>query len=131
MSQLTLNHLSLVEGAQALDALREMLTLHNLRNETSAIRQIEGLKSVRSERAVSLVGADAWRGWRKGLEVFVQLDPAHFAGHSSVLFSAVLAQFFSLYATANRYVTTVLVDADDATKEIKRWSPHAGMPLCL
>lgn len=131
VSQLTLNHLSLVEGAQALDALREMLTLHNLRNETSAIRQIEGLKSVRSERAVSLVGADAWRGWRKGLEVFVQLDPAHFAGHSSVLFSAVLAQFFSLYATANRYVTTVLVDADDATKEIKRWSPHAGMPLCL
>lgn len=61
----------------------------------------------------------------------VQLDPAHFAGHSTVLFSAVLAQFFSLYATANRYVSTVLVDADDATREVKAWSPQAGMPLSL
>ncbi|MDU9389016.1 type VI secretion system baseplate subunit TssF [Pseudomonas sp. zfem002] len=131
VSQLTLNHLSLVEGPQALDALREMLTLHNLRNEASAGRQIDGLMSLSSERRVAHVGTDAWRGWRKGLEVRVQLDPAHFVGHSTVLFSAVLAQFFSLYATANRYISTVLVDADDATKEIKTWSPQAGMPLSL
>ena len=131
VSQLTLNHLSLVEGEHALDALREMLTLHNLRNEASAGRQIDGLKSLACERIVGHVGKDAWRGWRKGLEVRIQLDPAHFAGHSTVLFSAVLAQFFSLYATANRFITTVLVDADDATKEIKTWSPQAGMPLCL
>ncbi|MDR0210475.1 MAG: type VI secretion system baseplate subunit TssF [Pseudomonas putida] len=131
VSQLTLNHLSLVEGPKALDALREMLTLHNLRNEASASRQIDGLKSLSSERRVAHVGKDAWRGWRKGLEVRVQLDPAHFVGHSTVLFSAVLAQFFSQYATANRYISTVLVDADDATKEIKTWSPQAGMPLSL
>lgn len=131
VSQLTLNHLSLVEGPQALEALREMLSLHNLRNEASASRQIAGLKSLSSERRVAHVGDDAWRGWRKGLEVRIQLDPTHFAGHSSVLFSAVLAQFFSLYATANRYISTVLVDADDATKEIKTWSPQAGMPLSL
>lgn len=131
VSQLTLNHLSLVEGPQALDALREMLVLHNLRNESSASRQIDGLKSLSSERRVAHVGDDAWRGWRKGLEVRIQLDPTHFVGHSTVLFSAVLAQFFSLYATANRYISTVLVDADDATKEIKTWSPQAGMPLSL
>ncbi|MDD0974503.1 type VI secretion system baseplate subunit TssF [Pseudomonas fontis] len=131
VSQLTLNHLSLVEGPEALDALREMLSLHNLRNEASARRQIDGLKSLRCERKVAHVGNDAWRGWRKGLEVRVQLAPGNFVGHSTVLFSAVLAQFFSLYATANRYVSTVLVDADDATKEVKAWSPQAGMPLCL
>lgn len=131
VSQLTLNHLSLVEGPKALDALREMLALHNLRNEASASRQIDGIKRLTSERTVAHVGNDAWRGWRKGLEVRVQLDPAHFAGHSTVLFSAVLAQFFSLYATANRYVSTVLVDADDATREVKAWSPQAGMPLSL
>ena len=131
VSQLTLNHLSLVEGPKALDALREILALHNLRNEASASRQIDGIKSLTSERTVAHVGTDAWRGWRKGLQVRLQLDPAHFAGHSTVLFSAVLAQFFSLYATANRYVSTVLVDADDATKEVKAWSPQAGMPLSL
>ncbi|RNF59709.1 hypothetical protein EFK27_26790, partial [Pseudomonas aeruginosa] len=36
VSQLTLNHLSLVEGPRALEALREILALHNLRDDASA-----------------------------------------------------------------------------------------------
>jgi type VI secretion system protein ImpG len=128
VSQLTLNHLSLVEGPQALDALKEILHLHNLRDEASAIRQIEGLLSLSCERVIGHVGADAWRGWRNGLEVQLQLDPQHFVGSSAVLFSAVLAQFFSVYATANRFVRTVLMQAD---KEVKVWQPQAGMPLSL
>lgn len=128
VSQLTLNHLSLVEGPQALDALKEILHLHNLRDESSALRQIEGLLSLACERVIGHVGADAWRGWRNGLEVQLQLDPQHFVGSSAVLFSAVLAQFFSVYATANRFVRTVLMQAD---KEVKAWQPQAGMPLSL
>ncbi|KZN19679.1 MULTISPECIES: type VI secretion system baseplate subunit TssF [Pseudomonas] len=128
VSQLTLNHLSLVEGSQALDALKEILQLHNLRDEASALRQIEGLLSLGCERVIAHVGEDAWRGWRNGLEVQLQLDPQHFVGSSAVLFSAVLAQFFSLYATANRFVRTVLVQSD---KEVKTWQPQAGMPLSL
>ncbi|WP_085711490.1 MULTISPECIES: type VI secretion system baseplate subunit TssF [unclassified Pseudomonas] len=128
VSQLTLNHLSLVEGPQALDALKEILHLHNLRDESSALRQIDGLLSLACERVIGHVGADAWRGWRNGLEVQLQLDPQHFVGSSAVLFSAVLAQFFSVYATANRFVRTVLMQAD---KEVKAWQPQAGMPLSL
>jgi type VI secretion system protein ImpG len=128
VSQLTLNHLSLVEGPQALDALKEILHLHNLRDETSAVRQIEGLLSLSCERVIGHVGGDAWRGWRNGLEVQLQLDPQHFVGSSAVLFSAVLAQFFSVYATANRFVRTVLMQED---KEVKAWQPQAGMPLSL
>jgi type VI secretion system protein ImpG len=128
VSQLSLNHLSLVEGPQALDALREILQLHNLRDEASAWRQIEGLLGLGCERVIAHVGEDAWRGWRNGLEVRLQLDPQHFVGSSAVLFSAVLAQFFSLYATANRFVRTVLVQSD---KEVKAWQPQAGMPLSL
>jgi type VI secretion system protein ImpG len=128
VSQLTLNHLSLVEGPQALDALKEILQLHNLRDEASALRQIDGLLSLGCERVIAHVGEDAWRGWRNGLEVRLQLDPQHFVGSSAVLFSAVLAQFFSLYATANRFVRTVLVQSD---KEVKTWQPQAGMPLSL
>jgi type VI secretion system protein ImpG len=128
VSQLTLNHLSLVEGPRALEALKEILELHNLRDEASALRQIEGLIALGCERVIAHVGEDAWRGWRNGLEVRLQLDPQHFVGNSAVLFSAVLAQFLSLYATANRFVRTVLVQSD---KEIKTWQPQAGMPLSL
>lgn len=128
ISQLNLNHLSLVEGPKALEALKEILSLHNLRDEASARRQIEGLQKMTCERVIAQVGEDAWRGWRNGLEVSLQLDPEHFVGNSAVLFSAVLAQFFSLYATANRFVRTVLVNSD---KEVKTWQPQAGMPLSL
>ncbi|MHA6493081.1 type VI secretion system baseplate subunit TssF [Pseudomonas borbori] len=128
ISQLTLNHLSLVEGPNALIALKEMLSLHNLRDETSARRQIEGLFDLDCKRVVARVGDDAWRGWRNGLEVRIRLDSQHFVGTSAVLFSGVLAQFFSLYANANRFVSTVLVQAD---KEIKTWQPQAGMPIAL
>ncbi|AXA53392.1 type VI secretion system baseplate subunit TssF [Pseudomonas thivervalensis] len=128
VSQLTLNHLSLVEGPQALDALREILELHNLRDEASAHRQIEGVTGLGCDRVIAHVGEDAWRGWRNGLEVRLQLDSQHFVGSSAVLFSGVLAQFFSLYATANRFVRTVLVQSD---KEVKTWQPQAGKPLVL
>src|SRR3546814_5985146 len=69
VSQLTLNHLSLVEGPQALDALREMLELHNLRDEASARRQIAGVLELGCDRVIAHVGEDAWRGWRNGLQV--------------------------------------------------------------
>ena len=99
-----------------------------LRDDASARRQIEGLRQLDCQRVVAHVGEDAWRGWRNGLEIRLRLDPQHFVGASGVLFSAVLAQFFSLYATANRFVRTVLVEAD---KEVKTWQPQAGSPLSL
>jgi len=128
VSQLTLNHLSLVEGEQALAALKEMLSLHNLRDEAAARRQIEGLSGLVSVRIVERVGSDAWRGWRNGLEVRISLDPQGFVGASPLLFSGVLAQFFSLYANTNRFVRTVLLLGD---KEIKTWRPQVGEPLSL
>ncbi|MEX6500626.1 type VI secretion system baseplate subunit TssF [Pseudomonas zhanjiangensis] len=128
VSQLTLNHLSLVEGEQSLAALKELLTLHNLRDEAAARRQIEGLCGISSVRIVEHVGSDAWRGWRNGLEVRLSLDPQHFVGASPLLFSGVLAHFFSLYANTNRFVRTVLLLGD---KEIKTWRPQVGEPLSL
>lgn len=128
VSQLTLNHLSLVEGEQALAALKEMLTLHNLRDEAAARRQIAGIVGVHSVRVVERAGSDAWRGWRNGLEVRVSLEPEYFVGTSTLLFSGVLAHFFSLYANTNRFVRTVLLLGD---KEIKTWRPQVGEPLSL
>lgn len=128
VSHLTLNHLSLVEGPQALDALREILGLHNFTGDNVAHRQVEGLQQLDCARVVDRVGEDAWRGWRNGLEVRVHLDRQAFVGASAVLFSAVLAQFFSLYANPNRFVRTVLVQSD---QEIRRWQPQAGQTLAL
>ncbi|WP_035056425.1 type VI secretion system baseplate subunit TssF [Andreprevotia chitinilytica] len=128
ISQLSLNHLSLVEGEQALAALQEILALHNLTDEAAARRQIDGIAKLSSERVVDHVGRDAWRGWRNGLEVRLTIDAQHFVGGSPVLFSGVLAHFFSLYANANRFIRTVLETPD---REIKTWQPLVGQPLVL
>ncbi|MBB5190652.1 type VI secretion system protein ImpG [Silvimonas terrae] len=128
VSHLSLNHLSLVEDAQPLAALREMLALYNLSDTQANRRQISGLTHLETVRAVAHVGRQAWRGWRNGLEVRVTLDAEHFAGASRVLFSGVLAHFLSQYASVNRFVRTVLVEQD---REIKTWQPLVGDPLIL
>ncbi|PYE27935.1 type VI secretion system protein ImpG [Paraburkholderia silvatlantica] len=128
VSQLVLNHTSIVEGPQALPSLREMLMLHNLGAHAPSQRQIAGLAAVSSEPVVAHVGADRWRGWRNGLGVRIELDEASFVGASTVLFSGVLAQFFSLYASVNRFVQTSLVRDG---REIRTWRPTMGSPLVL
>jgi type VI secretion system protein ImpG len=128
VSQLNLNHLSLVEGPEALASLKEMLILHNLRDEPAARLQINGIRKLSSERVVGHVGKDAWRGWRNGLEVRLELETKDFSGSSQVLFSGVLAHFFALYANANCFVHTVLMDGD---KEIKQWNPTSTPTLAL
>ncbi|TKC81439.1 type VI secretion system baseplate subunit TssF [Trinickia terrae] len=127
-SQFVLNHAPLVSGPNALPTLREMLELHNLTANPAAQRQIAGLASVRSEPVVAHVGDDLWRGWCNGLKVCVELDTSHFVGASPLMFSGVLAHFFSLYASANRFVHTALTRDG---KEIHAWRPTQGSPLVL
>ncbi|QCP53533.1 type VI secretion system baseplate subunit TssF [Trinickia violacea] len=127
-SQFVLNHAPLVSGPQALQTLREMLELHNLAASPAAQRQIAGLTGVASEPVVAHVGDDLWRGWRNGLKVSIELDPSHFVGTSPVMFSGVLANFFSLYASVNRFVHTALVRDG---REIHAWRPMQGTPLVL
>jgi type VI secretion system protein ImpG len=128
VSQLSLNHLSLIEGPQALAALREILNLYNVGHSASTQQQIAGIRSIQTQRTVDRVGKEAWRGWRNGLEVRLELDANQFAGSSRVLFSGVLAQFFAQYASVNRFIRTVLVEKD---REIKTWQPLVGDPLIL
>lgn len=128
VSQLVLNHVSLVEGPQALQTLREMLVLHNPAGHAPVQRQIAGIAGVSSESVVAHVGTDRWRGWRNGLHVRLEVDEAQFVGASPVLFSGVLAHFFSLYASVNRFVQTTLVCGG---REIHTWRPTTGNPLVL
>ncbi|WP_432723261.1 type VI secretion system baseplate subunit TssF [Jeongeupia wiesaeckerbachi] len=128
ISQLSLNHLSLVEDAQPLAALQEILALYNLNDSQTARQQITGITRLETRRAVAHVGRQAWRGWRNGLEVRLTLDEVNFTGTSRVLFSGVVGHFLAQYASINRFVRTVLVEQD---RDIKTWQPLVGDPLIL
>ncbi len=125
ISHLSLNHLSLESGPDALRALREILRLYAPYGEATMERQIHGLRGITSEPAMTRVGAGAWRGFVAGRTVTLELDDQAFAGGSAFLFASVLRYFFGLYAQSNSFTETV-VRRTRREGIWKRWPPLAG-----
>jgi type VI secretion system protein ImpG len=130
VSQLSLNHVSLTGGPQALTALKEILRLHIGANQIRGLREIDALKSVASRSVVRHVGNESWRGFVRGIHVRVDMDRNHFEDGSPVLFCEVLRRFFALYATVNNLVEVSLV-TQDLTGNQKQWQALAGAQTVL
>ena len=138
INHLSLNYLSLVQSTpdSGAAALRELLGLYASDADSSAKRQIEGLRSVSVARVVRRLPAgspDAVRdrdkgkaplAFGRGLEISVLLEELAFEGGSGFLFGAVLDQYFARHVSINSFTETVL--RSERRGEINRWSPHWG-----
>ncbi|OUV03644.1 MAG: hypothetical protein CBC42_04125 [Betaproteobacteria bacterium TMED82] len=103
-SLLTLNHCSLVTGETGIKQLRQMLSLF-ASNNIKDLDQIRGLLNLQAKGVTSRFNNEAWRGFCRGVNVTIDLNPDAFVGSSMILFSKVLAHFFSLYTTINSFVS--------------------------
>jgi type VI secretion system protein ImpG len=103
VSQMSLNHLSLASGPDALRALQEILALHALDDPASRV-QVAALRALETRPTVHRVGQDAWRGFCRGLEVTLEVDERGFVGASPLVFGEVLSRFLGLYASVNSFV---------------------------
>lgn len=103
ISQLSLNHLSLSSGAEALKSLQEILTLYTL-DDPAMRAQISALKSLQVRPTVHRIGQDAWRGFGRGLDVTVEIDERGFVGASPLVFGEVLLRFLGMYVAVNSFV---------------------------
>lgn len=126
VSHLSLNYLSLVdseagEGAQALCSL---LTLYCDPNDQATLRQIEGLKSVRSAPINGRIPTHGPITFGRGVEVTLTCDEAAFEGSGTFLFGQVLEEFFAKYVSINSFTQTVLHSAERG--ELMRWPPRLG-----
>lgn len=120
VSSLALNHLSLIEGDASLERLKEMLALHAPSHASPALwQQINGISGMTSERVTEHRGRDAWRGWRNGIKVTLNLEPQAFTGSSRLLLAGILAGFLAKNATVNCFVRTVLHDEGE---ELSLWT---------
>ena len=128
VSQLSLNYLSLAGGTAGLEALKEILRLHAGSGDEDALRQIAGLIGLEACRAVRRVGADAWRGFCRGLSITLEVDDDHFVGASPWLLGAVLNRFLALHAAANSF--TELTVSSRQRGRIT-WPPQSGAALVL
>ena len=126
ISHLSLNHLSLSEGSDSLNALREILGLYCNSNMPWTYKQINGITEMTVTKKSMYVGEDAWRGFCRGTEITLTFDEEAFRGSSPFLFGTVLNQFFGLYTSVNSF--TQLTIRKRAQPEViwKQWEPRAG-----
>lgn len=126
ISHLSLNHLS-IESAEGTRALREMLRLY-AGDDPVTLRQIAGIRGVDTRRVTRRIGADAWRGFCRGLEITLTLDEADFVGGNPYLFTAVLNRFFGQHAAVNSF-TQLRVMSVQREGVWKQWPPTAGTQI--
>ncbi|WKB53786.1 type VI secretion system baseplate subunit TssF [Eleftheria terrae] len=131
VNQLSLNYLSLVdtderEGAAA---LRDMLSLYAQSGDASLLKQIDGLRSVRTQPTVRRFPVPGPITFGRGIEIGLEVDEFAFQGASAFLFGAVLATFFSRYVSINSFTETVL--RSTSRGQLMRWVPKCGSRAIL
>ena len=110
------------EGAAA---LREMLTLYCDEFDSSALRQIEGVKAVSSQPIVRRVPVPGPITFGRGLEITLTCDEGAFEGTGAFLLGSVMQHFFARYVSINSFTETVLRTVQRG--EIMRWRARAGL----
>lgn len=126
VGSLTLNYLSLTDlpdGRGAM-AIRDMLSLFTPDNDVVMHRQIEGIRSIRSQRIVRRISGEGPITFGRGLEIGVTMDESAFDGSGPFLLASVLKEFFAKYVSINSFAETVLFGSNRG--EIKRWPAIIG-----
>lgn len=124
---LRLNHGSLVDGSDGVQALREMLRLF-CDDSARDLGQIRGLVRLSAQPGTFRVGREAWRGYCRGTDIDIEFDQEAFVGGSPLLLSAVLARFFALYTTINAFVRLRVRRRNEIWHQ---WPPMSGQQALL
>jgi type VI secretion system protein ImpG len=130
ISHLSLNHLSLSDGPERAGpqagaaALREILRLYADWSDPAVRKQVEGVRSVRTQPVVRRVPTPGPIAFARGLEVTVTMDESAFEGSGCFLLGKVLEQFFARYVSLNSFTETVIRSTERG--EIMRWFARVG-----
>ena len=117
VSQLSLNHLSLVDCEDAVLSVREMLALNDPRESAQTKNLIDGLKSISSEKSVHRVNG----AFARGTLISLMFDEENFAGDSVFLFATVLNHFFSMYTSINSFTRMTATTQGRKARGIESW----------
>lgn len=130
VSQLSLNHLSLADGPQALAALKGMLRCHVGPAQVVGVKQIDGIRQVQCRPVMRALVRDGIRSMVQALHVQLTLDRTQFESGGVVLFATVLRHFLAMYAGVNTVVEVSLATTD-SKQIVKQWAPLTGSQIVL
>jgi type VI secretion system protein ImpG len=126
ISHLSLNHLSLSEGSDSLNALREILGLYCVSNRPSALNQIAGITRMSIAKKSMYVGEDEWQGFCRGTGITLTFDEDMYRGSGAFLLGSVLNSFFGLYTAVNSFTQLTIKRLAQPDLVWKQWEPRAG-----
>jgi type VI secretion system protein ImpG len=130
ISHLSLGHLSLVGGPDAAEALREVLSLYDVRDSADSRATIAALVEVRSREATARVPGARLGGFCRGQAVTLEFDKASWEVSGLFLLVSVLERFLALHATANSFVQTQAM-LRGRPGYAARFAPRAGARVLL
>jgi len=125
VTHLTLNHLSLTGGEAAAQALRDLLTLYDVRGSEQTRAAIAGLLNVESRPTVARLSDGLKIGLCRGIEVILTFDAAAWTEHGLFLLASVLDRFLALHVASNNFVRTT-VRLHGRPDDVVRFPPRAG-----
>ena len=125
VSHLTLNHLSITDGQEGTDALKEILRLYDVRDSAETRAMIDGIMQVTSRAVTGRAPTRGPAGFCRGTEVAIQFDEGRFAGSGLFLFASVLERFLALYCSINSFIRlTATVKGREG--KLRQWTSRAG-----
>jgi type VI secretion system protein ImpG len=126
ISHLSLNYMSLLDGGAdtGAEALRDILKLYVDASDRQSLKQIDGIRSVRSQPITRRVQTAGPITFARGLEITLLLDESAFEGQGVFVLGAVLDEFFARYVSLNSFTETVLTTIQ--RKEVMRWPARIG-----
>lgn len=130
VSHLNLNYLSLVDGDNGPEMLREMLRLYDVDDSSATRAMIDGVVKIDTQQSMAQVKSGGVTALCRGLDVSLTLDEDRFQGQGMYLFASVMERFFALYAPLNSFTRLILRTKRRQTP-LKIWQPRAGEKILV
>ena len=129
ISNLSLDHLSLVGDDQAAKALREILAIYDFEESSASRNMIQAIKSVTSRRVTRRIHESNYSGVSRGIEVTVTFDSQVDEPKLFVL-ACVIERFLGQACTLNSF-SQLIVQSDNDDVIWKKWAPRTGSRILL
>ncbi|MGF1462456.1 MAG: type VI secretion system baseplate subunit TssF [Maricaulaceae bacterium] len=125
ITQLSLNHLSITQGAQGALALKEIVSAYDLRRSKETLAQIDLVTAIDSRPATARAPGRFGLALCSGLDIALSLSTERFSGSGGYLLAAVLERFFANYCAVNSF-TRLEARLTEGRGVLRRWPPRAG-----
>ncbi len=125
LSQLSLNHLSLVDEELGADALKEMLSIHDHLSEGALSPVVEKIHAVASRPSTARAPGGGRLALCSGVDVDLHLDDERFSGSGGFLLMALLDRFLARYCVINSFSRLKVVLWKER-RTLRRFPPRSG-----